>query len=440
MNRTGFRGGLNRYRGQDIAAIKPILVVRHTIFDWEPARAPMVRYVGEFAASTGSAAGFACFFCTGGSMLPGMVNSTAIVAILLLAAPLSAQRQPIPFSCQNNEIGMRDTLHVWLDLSKLKSEYPDANHSASKLLLFLNGRMLKGLNIEVDPVTNNVSFDLKRTPDNLDAWGYLLGHPNTDFKRRMTVSVGFEDTGPITLDGETAFLMIRTWAVWASIALFTVFLWIVFRLASTTALLKDADGRYSLGRSQMAFWFVLAVSAYVMIAWISADPDVAIPNTILGLIGISAGTGLAAVAIDTGKSKSADAQLANLKLEKAKLDARLQQLPALIAAADAATADQLRREQAESTAKSATLASQIAQQEANNRPPTHKKFLDDLLSENDAISFHRFQMVVWTLVLGAVFVVEVWRQLAMPDFNSTLLALMGISSGTYVGFKIPDNT
>jgi hypothetical protein len=26
----------------------------------------------------------------------------------------------------------------------------------------------------------------------------------------------------------------------------------------------------------------------------------------------------------------------------------------------------------------------------------------------------------------------------MPDFDNTLLALMGVSSGTYLGFKIPE--
>ena len=47
-------------------------------------------------------------------------------------------------------------------------------------------------------------------------------------------------------------------------------------------------------------------------------------------------------------------------------------------------------------------------------------------------------MAVWTVVLGFVFVTTVYRTLAMPDFSATLLGLMGISSGTYVGFKIPD--
>jgi hypothetical protein len=38
--------------------------------------------------------------------------------------------------------------------------------------------------------------------------------------------------------------------------------------------------------------------------------------------------------------------------------------------------------------------------------------------------------------LGVVFIVGVYRDLAMPpDFSGTLLALMGISSAGYVGFK-----
>ena len=71
------------------------------------------------------------------------------------------------------------------------------------------------------------------------------------------------------------------------------------------------------------------------------------------------------------------------------------------------------------------------------------QFLLDLLSEQDAsagsgrvIAFHRFQIVVWTLILGVIFVSEVLTKLTMPSFDSTLLALMGISSGTYLGFKV----
>jgi hypothetical protein len=65
------------------------------------------------------------------------------------------------------------------------------------------------------------------------------------------------------------------------------------------------------------------------------------------------------------------------------------------------------------------------------------RFMTDLLGDDGVISFHRFQIAAWTLVLGTIFVEQVATQLAMPEFNATLLGLMGISSGTYIGFKIP---
>jgi hypothetical protein len=63
-----------------------------------------------------------------------------------------------------------------------------------------------------------------------------------------------------------------------------------------------------------------------------------------------------------------------------------------------------------------------------------------VLSDADGIDFHRFQMLAWTFVLGVVFIIEVWQGLAMPDFSATLLGLMGLSAGTYVGLKIPEAT
>jgi hypothetical protein len=64
--------------------------------------------------------------------------------------------------------------------------------------------------------------------------------------------------------------------------------------------------------------------------------------------------------------------------------------------------------------------------------------LYDLLAKNNQISFHRFQIFVWTLILGIMFAVNVYNELAMPEFSATLLGLLGISAGTYIGFKIPE--
>jgi hypothetical protein len=71
--------------------------------------------------------------------------------------------------------------------------------------------------------------------------------------------------------------------------------------------------------------------------------------------------------------------------------------------------------------------------------PTTGSFLQDLLTNADGYAFHRLQMFIWTLVLGVIFIVTVATTLSMPDFGNELLALMGISSGTYLGFKFPEN-
>jgi hypothetical protein len=40
--------------------------------------------------------------------------------------------------------------------------------------------------------------------------------------------------------------------------------------------------------------------------------------------------------------------------------------------------------------------------------------------------------------LAIVFVDAVYKQLALPVFSDTLLGLMGVSAGTYIGFKFPE--
>jgi hypothetical protein len=92
----------------------------------------------------------------------------------------------------------------------------------------------------------------------------------------------------------------------------------------------------------------------------------------------------------------------------------------------------------EQTSELARLKGELKRWRALHR----RQLLLDLLSEEDAsadqarvIAFHRFQIVVWTLILGVVFVFEVLTKLAMPVFDTTLLTLVGISSGTYLGFK-----
>lgn len=64
-------------------------------------------------------------------------------------------------------------------------------------------------------------------------------------------------------------------------------------------------------------------------------------------------------------------------------------------------------------------------------------FFTDILTDKDGISFHRFQAVALSIVLRIIFIYQVYAKLAMPVFSGTLLTLLLISSGTYLGFKLP---
>ena len=72
------------------------------------------------------------------------------------------------------------------------------------------------------------------------------------------------------------------------------------------------------------------------------------------------------------------------------------------------------------------------------RPSASINFLTDVLTDGQAYSFHRFQIFAWTIILGIIFIASVYNNLAMPQFSTTLLGLMGISAGTYIGFKFPE--
>jgi len=219
----------------------------------------------------------------------------------------------------------------------------------------------------------------------------------------------------------------------------------------------------------MAIWFCLVVIgwAYISLMTISAAH---ISNSILVLMGISGATGLAAVAMDATKSRPSASrrELEQLRREldgtpetpglrtqvlnaRAALTLREAQTAAAIAAQQAggnAAAPQAAL--APVPANLAALEIELAEKEARlrrlaetansaPRPATeNRNWIKDILSDENGISFHRFQMFVWTVVLGVYFVVGIFKDYVMPEIDPQLLVLMGISSGTYLGFKFPE--
>lgn len=332
------------------------------------------------------------------------------------------------------------------------------NNDPTKLVPYINGRAIKGNypdELHVD--RGRLIFHLQITPENKEAWIDLLGAPSA-VKRPVTLSVGLENGSafdsvherenplPLTVIspvyGIVATLIILATGI--------LLLWLV----RSTNIIRDPgpppiSGKkrpYNLGRAQMAFWFFLIYASYTTI-WLVTGALDTITSSLLALMGISAGTALGEALIDNGKDESKTNQTQDLKAQKVAVEQAVtdvqSQVDALNASGAATVTDQANRDaMTRQLVEGRTRLSQIDQQlmtMAAEAPPTVSQgFLRDILSDGSGYSFHRFQIFAWTIILGIIFVSSVYNGLAMPEFSATLLGLMGLSAGTYIGFKFPE--
>lgn len=191
------------------------------------------------------------------------------------------------------------------------------------------------------------------------------------------------------------------------------FLATFYGLVKNPSILRDEkDGQYSLGKSQMAFWGLLVMLTFVGV-WLLTGTMERIPPQVLILLGISGTTGLGAVVIGENKKTA----VRRLQEEQHLLESKQNDT----------TTDRL-----------AVIRSTLKKLTESSQPASSAGFWRDICDDGNGMSFHRLQVVLWTIVLGIVFVWSVAQALSMPEFSETLLVLMGISNGTYLGFKIPE--
>lgn len=328
----------------------------------------------------------------------------------------------------------------------------------SKLVPYLNGHAIRSnYPGEIHTSRNRLLFHLRITPENKHAWIDLLGAPEGT-RTPVIFSVGLENQSPfdsVFVQGNELLLTVIS-PVYGVISLLVVLITLILCLwwARTTSLIRGpgpqpAGGKlrpYNLGRAQMAFWFILIYVSYLVIWLITGALDT-ITASLLGLMGISAGTALSEALIDSGKDSSKAGQLQDLTAEKQPLEQGIPELETQIAAINAKTAltpddtanrDSLNKQLQDSRARLAQITQQIPMVTPGASANASKGFLNDILSDSSGYSFHRFQIFAWTIVLGIMFLSSVYNNLTMPEFSTTLLGLMGISSGTYIGFKFPE--
>lgn len=252
-----------------------------------------------------------------------------------------------------------------------------------------------------------ICFNLRETNKDKDAWLRLLKNSpltsvSCDVRLAYINSVGAET---VLSTDPTLHLRIPLfrWPFWMSFSIIGLCLYVFVRNVRTTEILRDtgitllniepSSQNYwlqhrhplSMARLQMSIWFFIIIGSFVFL-WSTTGSLAGVNTTALALMGISGGTTMFSAIIS----------------QKQEWDSH-ERMP---------------------SGKSGTILTD---------------WFIDLLSDNQGITIHRFQMLAWTLVLSIVFINGVITDYAMPVFSTDLLGLMGISSGVYVGLKLKED-
>jgi hypothetical protein len=277
---------------------------------------------------------------------------------------------------------------VLIRVCNLPKLLQEASAAQTSVTLFVEGMDSGNEPVGVDMESGTLTFVLDRNEKNRNLWKPFLYDPLFDREVSIRLSVGLRGERPLPrLPNANLTLHLQKlwvdWTTWCWLALLLAFTAAIVLASVYTDMLRDGPPvgpaldrvpqPYSLGRSQMAWWFFLIVISFVFIWLVTSDRDT-IPPSLLGLMGISAATALVAAAIP----------------------------------------------ERQALARSS------------------RGWWRDLITDvHGVVALDRLQIVVWTIVLSGIFLTSVVWDLTMPEFNTTLLALMGISSGTYLGFKLP---
>ena len=331
-------------------------------------------------------------------------------------------------------------------------------HDVNKLVPYINGRSIKAnYPDELHLERGRVIFHLQITPESKDAWTDLLGEPSGT-RRPVSLSAGLENGSAFDTiygkDNTVPLTVISPVYGIVAVGVITVTLFLLLWLARNTNIIREpgppaVSGKrrpYNLGRAQMAFWFFLIYASYTTI-WLITNALDTITSSLLALMGISAGTALGEALIDNGKDASKTNQVIELTSEKQAIEQTVSQLQVQVdsinalsapTVTDQANRDAMNRQLIEGRTRIGQIDQQLHTLTAEAAPTVSQGFMRDILSDGSGYSFHRFQIFAWTIVLGIIFVSSVYNGLTMPEFSQTLLGLMGLSAGTYIGFKFPE--
>lgn len=269
------------------------------------------------------------------------------------------------------------------DFDRFVDEYLDQKDEKSELVFFANGKPFPSVKLFLYDVSNGtISFMVSRA-DTLTQ-KFMQSFVSKFMYRIPNPVVGFgyydKQTGQWeeVVRKEIRYLdLLKPYTLGLVVVWFIFLLVFFYTLGKNTNLLKgnaDPESPYSLSLAQFAFWTVVIFTSYFYL-WIIDFKLSGIPQTTLVLLGITAAT--------TASSRSIDMKEGNKNCKK-----------------------------------------------------TTGRFFNDLLIDGDSgYSVHRSQLLLVTIMFGGFYLFEVIKRQTLPDFDNSLLWLIGISSGTFVGIK-----
>lgn len=214
-------------------------------------------------------------------------------------------------------------------------------------------------------------------------WLILLrdpfSHTDSNFDRVVVVTLKNDD-GSAIAHQTTKFRILDSKDLWLA-AVVVIATLLLLAKGMRSGMLRDSGSPpsggtrpFSLARTQMLWWFTIVFVSYVVL-WLTMQELPHIPASVLGLIGMAGGTALVAAGLDKNRDEPLQSSTG---------------------------------------------------------------FWNDITTDAHGVTLPRLQQIIWTLLLGLVFIEQMLSKLSMPDFDSSILALMGISAGAYLGFKVPE--
>jgi hypothetical protein len=256
--------------------------------------------------------------------------------------------------------------------------------------------------------TNQLEAYLEYSTENENSWNSLLSSRGNS----STVTVSVVGANDLVVGKMVKFVALTGGKEKASWILGIVVLAVLVLLTFTTNILRDSpDGvakrHVSLSKVQTAIWTAIVLPCWFLVWQATGSYDV--PEEVLVLLAVSVTTLAAGSAIPSGKNERSEKR----RVELENIKTQIANIPTPTAL------DTLELNKAKADLKSL------------DKPPPLSGIVDD----GSSVSLSKVQNLLWTGILGLIFVIQTVANKQLPEFDPTLLMLMGLSSGTYVSMK-----